>query len=148
MKGEGMIKKFKELMIKNDEKEIDEELNKLILGELDDLNYSIEHNHGLKEEDAKALREINNMRIDNKKNKWELVKTIAQIFGITIGAAATIVGIIYTVKGHNFDCEWMNKIFEMKDSLNVIDPNSRTQANKFRENHRKMSEHLMNRKFM
>ena len=142
-KEKGMLEKLKGFFKKeNDSKEIDELINKLILGELDDLNYGLEKNLGLKKEDVEALKEANNIRLENKRAFWELVKTVAQILGITVGVAATLVSMIYTVKGHDFDVEWMNKIFEMKDSLNVIDPNSRNQISKNHGNHRKMVENL------
>lgn len=147
-KEKSMIKKIWDKIKNNDEKEIKNELNKLILGELDDLNYGLETNAGLKKEDAETLKELIEMKNGSKKTFWETVKNVAMALGITISAAATIVGIIYTVKGYDFDCKWMEKIFEMKDSLNVIDPNSRTTVSKNRDNHRKMAEHMMNRKFM
>ena len=67
-KENGMIKKIKGFFKKeNDSKEIDELINKLILGELDDLNYGLEKNAGLKKEDVEALKEANNIRLETRK---------------------------------------------------------------------------------
>ena len=146
-KGEGMIKELKEKLNKvfnNDQKEINKQVRETILKQLDNINYCYDKNLPVTTEDIETLKALNSVNLDNKKSTLELVEKVAKILGITVGAAATVVGIIFTVKGYDFDCEWMNRIFEMKDSLNVVDPNSRSQASKNRENHRKMAEHMMN----
>lgn len=138
-----MIKEVKNLkLFRKDSKEIDENLDQIILGQMDDLQYALDTNAGLKEEDAKALSILMNTRNESKKAYSERVKNVAQILGITVSAAAGIVGIIYTVKGFNFDKEWMEKIFDFKDSLNVMDNKSFNQVSKNRENHKKMVENL------
>lgn len=146
-KEKGMIKKFMGIF-KKEENEIDEQVKELILKHLDNGNYELDNDkkNYLTVDEVKAIREANNIRLDNKKAFWETVKIVAQVFGVTIGAAVSIVGIIYTVKGHNFDVEWMNRLFEAKDSLNVIDPNSRTNVGKHRDNMRKAVEHMTNKK--
>lgn len=141
-KGEkSMIKEVKNLFRK-ESKEIDKNLDQIILGQIDDLQYALDTNAGLKEEDAKALSILMNTRNESKKTNLEAIKNVAQILGITVSAAAGIVGIIYTVKGFNFDKEWMEKIFDFKDSLNVMDNKSFNQVSKNRENHKKMVENL------
>lgn len=154
-KGEGMeeVKDKKECtekklrdLFKKDSKEINDNLDQLILGQIDNLQYALDTNAGLKEEDAKALSILISARDESKKTHSELVKNIAQTLGITVTAAASIVGIIYTIKGFNFDKEWMQKIFDFKDSLNVMDSRSFNQANRNREGHRKMAEHMLNKK--
>lgn len=138
-----MIKEIKNLkLFRKESKEIDENLDQIILGQMDDLQYALDTNAGLKEEDAKALSILMNTRNESKKAYSERVKNVAQILGITVSAAAGIVGIIYTVKGFNFDKEWMEKIFDFKDSLNVMDNKSFNQVSKNRENHKKMVENL------
>ena len=147
-KGEkSMIKEVKNLkLFRKESKEIDENLDQIILGQIDDLQYALDTNAGLKEEDAKALSILMNTRNESKKAYSERVKTIAQIFGITISGAVALVGMVYTVKGYNFDCEWMKKIWDNKDSVNVIDNPSRTNLAKRRDNTRKAVEHLRSMK--
>ena len=141
LKGEkGMLKELKEKVKKifeTDQKEIDEETVKLILGELDDLNYSVEHNTGITNDDAKAIRELNNIRLDNKKAKAEIAEKIAKIFGITVTAAAAIVSTVLAVKYFKMDCTWLEVLYELKDSVNVVDRPTSNQANRFRDDHRK-----------
>lgn len=143
-KGESM-KKLKELF-RSDEKEINEEVTKLILGEIDNANYSIDHLETVTLDDIKAAREANNIRLDNKKAKAEIIKNVAQALGITVTSAVALVSIIYTAKYYNFDVAWMNKIYDFKDSINVIDPKSFNQVGKNRENHKRMLDGLMNKR--
>lgn len=128
------------------DKEIRERIDEVILKELDNLNYALDKDLGIKNEDAERLKELIDTRNANKRGFWDIVKTVAQTLGIGVTMAATIVGIVYTVKGHKFDIEWMNKIFEMKDSVNVIDPNSRNVASKHRDNQRRLVDHVLNKK--
>ena len=122
---------------KNEQKEIDNEITKLILGELDDLNYSIDHNTGITNDDAKTIRELNNIRLDNKKAKAEIAEKVAKVFGITVTAAAAIVSTVLAVKYFKLDTSWMNILYELKDSVNVVDRPTSNQANRFRDDHRK-----------
>ena len=122
---------------KNEQKEIDDEITKLILGELDDLNYSVEHNTGITDNDAKTIRELNNIRLDNKKAKAEIAEKIAKIFGITVTTAATIVSIVLAVKYFKMDCTWLEILYKLKDSVDVVDRPTSNQANRFRDDHRK-----------
>lgn len=148
-KKESTEKKLRDLLgkpFKKDSKEINHNLDQLILGQIDDLQYALDTNAGLKEEDTKALSVLISARDESKKTHSEIVKNIAQTLGITVTAAASIVGIIYTIKGFNFDKEWMQKIFDFKDSLNVMDAKSFNQVNRNREGHRKMAEHMLNNK--
>lgn len=144
-KGEELVKKVRELF-KKDSKEISENLDQLILGQMDDLQYALDKDLGLKEEDAKALSVLMNARNEAKKANWEIFKNVAQTLGISVTALAGIVGIIYTVKGFNFDREWMERIFDFKDSINVMDNKSFNQVSKNRESHRKLAEHMMNKR--
>lgn len=144
-KEKGMKKKFIELF-KNDNKEIDEEFNQVVLKELDTINYAFDNDKPVSKEDIEKLKILLDARNNQKKTVWELVKTIAQIFGITISGAVALVGMVYTVKGYNFDCEWMKKIWDNKDSVNVIDNPSRTNLAKRRDNTRKAIDHLRNMK--
>lgn len=122
---------------KNEQKEIDNEITNLILGELDDLNYSIDHNTGITNDDAKTIRELNNIRLDNKKAKAEIAEKVAKVFGITVTAAAAIVSTVLAVKYFKLDTSWMNILYELKDSVNVVDRPTSNQANRFRDDHRK-----------
>ena len=122
---------------KNEQKEIDNEITNLILGELDDLNYSIDHNTGITNDDAKTIRELNNIRLDNKKAKAEIAEKVAKVLGITATAAAAIVSTVLAVKYFKLDTSWMNILYELKDSVNVVDRPTSNQANRFRDDHRK-----------
>ena len=147
MKGEGMVKELKEKLNKvfeTDDKEINEQITEAVLKQLDNIHYAYDHNLEVKQEDVETLKAINNVRLDNKKAKTEVIKNVAQTLGVTVGMAATIVGIIYTVKGFDFDCRWMEEIWNFKDSLNVMDNRSFNQVAKNRDSHKKLAEHLMN----
>ena len=111
-KGESMIKELKEKVKKifeTDEKEIDDQITGAVLKQLDNINYAYDKNLEVSKEDIETLKEINNVRLDNKKAKTEMIKNVAQTLGITVGMAATIVGIIYTVKGFDFDVDGWKK---------------------------------------
>ena len=122
---------------KNEQKEIDNEITNLILGELDDLNYSIDHNTGITNDDAKTIRELNNIRLDNKKAKAEIAEKVAKVLGITATAAAAIVSTVLAVKYFKLDTSWMNILYGLKDSVDVVDRPTSSQANRFRDDHRK-----------
>ena len=122
---------------KNEQKEIDKEITNLILGELDDLNYSIDHNTGITNDDAKTIRELNNIRLDNKKAKAEIAEKVAKALGITVTAAAAIVSTVLAVKYFKLDTSWMNILYGLKDSVDVVDRPTSSQANRFRDDHRK-----------
>lgn len=145
-KEKGMIKKFIKKIFRNKDKEIKDNLDEVILKELDNFNYALDKSLDISNEDAERLKQLIETKNSSKRQTWETVKTVSQVLGVTIGAAASIVGIIYTIKGYNFDCKWMELVFNMKDSTDVVDPNSRMNLGKNRDNHRKMIEHMMNKK--
>ena len=122
---------------KSEQKEIDEEITRLILGELDDLNYSVEHNTGITDSDAKTIRELNNIRLDNKKAKAEIAEKVAKALGITVTAAAAIVSAVLAIKYFKLDTSWMEILYGLKDSVDVVDRPTSSQANRFRDDHRK-----------
>lgn len=145
-KEKGMIKKFLKKVLKSKDKEIKDNLDEVILKELDNFNYALDNSLDISNEDAERLKQLIETKNNSKRQTWETVKTVAQVFGMTIGAAASVVAIIYTIKGYDFDCKWMELVFNMKDSTDVVDPNSRMNLGKNRDNHRKMIEHMMNKK--